>query len=114
MRLSRIEALWGDKLAEMEQSISEVRSGQAGAAVALVKAGSGKIIMDEIRHSVDEISGETAERIAATQRSFQVSRLTTVAVGVIALIIVAAVSIWQIIQFRRLTRPGRSSGAIAA
>ena len=69
VRLAEIEPLVRGKLDELSETIQRARSGEPEAALALVRSGAGKELMDEIRRGIAEIRAQEQEllrqRIAA-------------------------------------------------
>ena len=81
--LATFEALAHEKLAELRRTVEQRQSGAPEAALALLRAGSGKAVMDEIRKTVeamDRAEGEHLLRqLAETERTDGWLRLTAVA-----------------------------------
>ncbi|MFO1074255.1 MAG: CHASE3 domain-containing protein [Geminicoccaceae bacterium] len=105
--LATFEALAHEKLAELRRTVEQRQSGAPEAALALLRAGSGKAVMDEIRKTVeamDRAEGEHLLRqLAETERTDGWLRLTAVAI-VAAIFLLAALSVGEIGRRAALAR----------
>jgi two-component sensor histidine kinase len=57
-RLAPLQGLVGAKLADLARTIHLAQSGQRDAAMAIVRAGEGKAVMDDIRSAIEQIQAE--------------------------------------------------------
>lgn len=90
-----------EKFAELDQTIGLGRSGQFDAALAIVRAGSGRALMEDLRRAVDDLTAETNEEVARTTATQ--SWLSTLLVGaiMIALICVTGLAVLLLNDARR-------------
>ncbi|HEX3915243.1 MAG TPA: response regulator [Steroidobacteraceae bacterium] len=79
-QLDELESLVDLKMGELEATVVQRRAGKPDAAVALLRTGRGKIYMDRIRSTVEEM--ETAERQLIVQRGIESNRSATLSLAV--------------------------------
>ena len=88
-RLAEIEPLVREKLDELTETIRRARSGEPEAALALVRSGAGKELMDEIRRGIAEIRTQEQEllrqRIAARDTYLRGTRSYALILGGLSL-----------------------------
>ena len=105
--LGRLESLAHEKLAELESTVERRRAGATTDALQLLRSGTGKAVMDEIRATVDAINRAQEEillaELAATERVDQRLRLTAVAI-VAVIFLLAALSVGEIARRAALAR----------
>jgi PAS domain S-box-containing protein len=90
-----------EKFAELDQTIALGKSGQFDAAVAIVRAGSGRALMDDLTRAVDNLTAETNAEVARTTATQ--SHLSTLLVGaiVVALVCVTGLAVLLLNDARR-------------
>jgi CheY-like chemotaxis protein/signal transduction histidine kinase/CHASE3 domain sensor protein len=79
-RLDGLESLANLKMAELESTIVARRTGHPDAALAIVRADRGKVYMDRIRTTVNEM--ESVERQLIVQRGLESQNAATIALAV--------------------------------
>ncbi len=99
--IAAVARIANEKFDELDRTIALGRAGRFDDAAEVVRSGAGKSMMDDIRHTVDDLNaGANAEvtRATATQ-----TRMSTVLIGaiVIALICVAGLGVVLLIDVRR-------------
>ncbi len=70
-RLSAMEPIIQEKMAELEQTIALRRGGQGEEAMALVRTDQGKVAMDGIRTIADEMENEEKSLLSAREQSWR-------------------------------------------
>jgi CheY-like chemotaxis protein/signal transduction histidine kinase/CHASE3 domain sensor protein len=79
-RLDALESVANLKMAELESTVTARRAGKTDAALAIVRTDRGKIYMDRIRATVEEM--ESAERQVIAQRSAEAKNAATLSLAV--------------------------------
>jgi len=95
--LGRIEGLVGDKLTELQQTIDLRRAGRMDEALAVVREGRGKRIMDALRVTLSDMRAEQRHQLARSEAARQaaarmayVSGLASCVAAVLAIVVLLA------------------------
>ena len=104
VRVSTIERLVTEKLAELAETVKAVENGRQVDAIALVKTDRGRLLMDQLRTELGAIMADADRRLAEgvidTLRSADALRWTTV-IGAIAIIGVLGGAALVVLQYTR-------------
>lgn len=79
-RLFVVEALIGEKMAELEQTVSLARGGKPDQALAIVQENRGKDWMDRLRATIEEMKAEERAKLDARTRDWERSASVSVLV----------------------------------
>ncbi|MDP3419128.1 CHASE3 domain-containing protein [Falsiroseomonas sp.] len=92
------------KLAELEQGIALVEAGDIQAAIALVRGGRGKLLMDQVRAQIDGVEQRTSARQQQRSASLERSGQLLLSGALLGLLVIALVSFGTLRAARSYTR----------
>mgnify|MGYP001042369188 CR=1 FL=1 len=101
-RTERIRELSDERLALMDRTVLLSRTGRIGEAVALVRGGRGKVLMDGMRAEIAVIDEILETRLQFRTRQTEWAGAVTVAanaLGALVIIVLAAVSAWLVRRY---------------
>lgn len=98
--LGHIEGLAGDKLAELQETIDLRRAGRMDEALAIVREGRGKRIMDALRLSLSDLRAEQRQQIERSEAQRQAAARSAYRAG-IASCVAAVLAIAVLLQTAR-------------
>ena len=101
-RLTRLRALYQERLILMEQTVDLTRTGRIGEAVSLIRGGRGKALMDAMRVELSAMDAvEAARLIERTQQSERASAVTVAvnALAALLILILAGISVWLVQRY---------------
>jgi signal transduction histidine kinase len=108
--LARIRALTEAKMAELAQTIALRRSGDVAGPLALVETGRGRAIMEEIRATVDALTGAMASAAAAA-RAQELRSAALAGLGGLGLV---GLAFWAVVAAAQARRAALGRAAAAA
>src|SRR5690606_11377322 len=83
-RVRKVKPLALERLVLMDQTIDLIRTGRIGEAVATIRGGRGKVLMDAIRVELSAIDAIEARRLSERTRQSEWAQAVTVAVNALA------------------------------
>jgi signal transduction histidine kinase len=101
-RVERVRELSDERLALMDRTIGFARTGRIGEAVADVRSGRGKAMMDAMRVEIEAIDEIQVTRLQFRTRQSEWSGAVTVlanAIGALLILVLAGVSAWLIRRY---------------
>lgn len=101
-RVSKVKAMAHDRLVMMERTIDLTRTGRIGEAVAGIRNGRGKALMDAMRDELAAIDAIEARRLAERTRRSEWAQAVTVAVNALAgllILVLAGISAWLVRRY---------------
>ena len=101
-RLTRVQSLYKQRMALMDDTIALTRTGRIGEAVSLIRSGQGKTLMDQMRVELTAIDAVEAQRLAARTRQSERASAVTVSVNALAallILILAGISVWLVRRY---------------
>ena len=111
--LQQLRALAQRKLAELDLTVGLARGGDIAGAIATMRTGLGKTVMDQARAAIDQMQAEEARTLARRERTADASALLTrevIAAALLLVAILAAVSSHD--NWRRVNELERSADAL--
>lgn len=97
----RVKSQYGERLMLMDETISLNRQGRIGEAVAQVRSGRGKVLMDAMRTEMDAIDSIEARNLKdLTERSERASRLTVLG-NMLAGLLILGLATLSVVMVRR-------------
>jgi len=91
--VKRIDELTQLKRAELNNTLELAQSGRIGPAIQAVRSGDGKVLMDQLRASIQAFDALKSARIAERTRNSQRAALLTVTMNAIAALLVVALAV---------------------
>jgi signal transduction histidine kinase/ActR/RegA family two-component response regulator len=90
-RIGRLKALVESKKAELQRTVTLMRQGQRAEALAIVRSGDRKEVMDAIRAEIDGIIAEEQRRLALRQGHSSILRVSLI--GLICFCLISAIAL---------------------
>lgn len=89
------------KFIEMDSTLNAARDGRIGQAITMVRAGRGKVIMDDVRREIDAVDDLQGQRVASYTQASGRSASTTLAVNAIAGVLILMLAAVMTMLVRR-------------
>ncbi|WP_427788859.1 sensor histidine kinase [Brevundimonas diminuta] len=101
-RVVRVRAMAQQRMQLMDKTINLTRTGRIGEAVAQIRSGAGKTLMDGMRVELAAIDAAEARRLAERTRQSEWAQAVTVAVNALAgilIFVLAGISVWLVRRY---------------
>ena len=101
-RLTHVQSLYHERIQLMVDTIRLTRAGRIGEAVAMIRAGRGKVLMDAMRVELTAIDAVQAQRLVERTRQSEHASAVTVSVNALAgvlILILAGISVWLVRRY---------------